>query len=280
MNNYRGTKSCIIILVLLLMSFSTRALGQAVSDEAKRHFDRGTIAVEMANSPADYAPAIREFEQAVSLAPNWPNAYYSLGKAQEKAGKFGDAAISYKQYLRLAPNASDADTIKTLINKLEYKSEQEDKYQNVYNIMTSKLYTRHQTERKILSGDYGRGLSYGPLFLFRIESGKMEAKNFFGSIPYSPQYHPPIPREWEPVKVNGKFYEYTYSSYMDMASSYVNRMDNEVKGEIISIDPPRVREIVKCSVTWGAPLERNMRPWNSRNNMEEVIEYTYDYVVQ
>src|ERR1035437_5601976 len=125
MNNDRGTKAFFIIFAILLMSFSTRAFGQAVSDEAKRHFDRGTTAVEMAKSPEDYASAIREFEQAVSLAPNWPNAYYSLGKAQEKAEKYSDAITSLRQFLRLAPNASDAEAVKTLINKVEYKAERE-----------------------------------------------------------------------------------------------------------------------------------------------------------
>src|ERR1035437_4740496 len=125
MNNDRGTKAFFIIFAILLMSFSTRAFGQAVSDEAKRHFDRGTTAVEMAKSPEDYASAIREFEQAVSLAPNWPNAYYNLGKAQEKAEKYSDAIASLRQFLRLAPNASDAEAVKTLINKLEYKAERE-----------------------------------------------------------------------------------------------------------------------------------------------------------
>jgi hypothetical protein len=107
------------------MTFSTRAFGQAVSDEAKRHFDRGMAAVEMAKSPDDFAPAIREFEQAVSLAPNWPDVYYNLGMAQEKAGKYSDAITNLKQYLRLAPNASNAETVKSLINKLEYKVERE-----------------------------------------------------------------------------------------------------------------------------------------------------------
>lgn len=96
----------------------------AVSEEAQRHFDRGMAAVEMAKSPDDYAPAIKEFEQAIRLAPEWPEAYYNLGIAQEKAGKYSDAITSLRQYLRLAPNASDAATVKSLVNKLEFKAEQ------------------------------------------------------------------------------------------------------------------------------------------------------------
>lgn len=97
---------------------------QAVPEEAKRHFDRGVAAVEMAKSPDDYASAIKEFEQAASLAPDWPDVYYNLGIVQEKAEKYSDAITSLQQYLRLAPNASDAEAVKTLINRLKYKAEQ------------------------------------------------------------------------------------------------------------------------------------------------------------
>jgi tetratricopeptide (TPR) repeat protein len=98
---------------------------QTISEEAQRHFDRGMAAVEMAKSPDDYASAIKEFEQAIRFAPDWPDVYYNLGMVQEKAGKYRDAITSLRQYLRLAPNASDAATVKSLINKLEFKAEQE-----------------------------------------------------------------------------------------------------------------------------------------------------------
>jgi tetratricopeptide (TPR) repeat protein len=93
--------------------------------EAKRHFDRGMAAVEMAKSPDDYAAAIKEFTQAAALAPDWPDVYYNLGLVQEKAGKYRDAITSLKQYRRLAPNASDAQIVQSLIYKLEFKAEQE-----------------------------------------------------------------------------------------------------------------------------------------------------------
>lgn len=43
---------------------------------------------------------------------------------QEKAGKYKDAITNLRQYLLLSPNASDAETVKSLVNKLEYKAEQ------------------------------------------------------------------------------------------------------------------------------------------------------------
>ncbi|MDP2278615.1 MAG: hypothetical protein Q8K51_10375, partial [Nitrospirota bacterium] len=44
------------------------AYAQIIPEEAKRHFDRGMAAVEMAKSPADYESAIKEFTQAARLA--------------------------------------------------------------------------------------------------------------------------------------------------------------------------------------------------------------------
>ncbi len=115
----------VIPLTFLAMCwFPVFSLGQqGVSEEAVRHFDRGLVAVEMAKTNADYEDAIREFEQAVRLAPDWPDAYYNLGMVQEKVGKYEEAIRSYEQYLRLAPDADDAKAVKRRINKLEYKVE-------------------------------------------------------------------------------------------------------------------------------------------------------------
>ena len=96
------------------------SFGQVVSDEARRHYDNGEAAVKA----RDFEGAIKEFEQAIRLAPDWPDAFYDLGLAQEGAKKYADAVRSYREYLRLAPNAADAEEVKSLINKLEYRAEQ------------------------------------------------------------------------------------------------------------------------------------------------------------
>jgi hypothetical protein len=120
----KKTKVFYLVVVLAVSALLLSAANaRAVSEEARRHMDRGQAAVEMANAPEDYEAAIKEFKQAIRLAPTWPAPYYSLGLAQEKAGKFREAVTSFKQYLRLAPNASDAKMVKSLINKLEYKAE-------------------------------------------------------------------------------------------------------------------------------------------------------------
>lgn len=103
---------------------SSSVWAQTISEDAKRYFARGMAAVEMAKSPEGYESAIQEFEKAARLAPDWPDVYFNLGIAQEKAEKYRDAVGSLRQYLRLAPNAGDAEKVKSLVNKLEYKAEQ------------------------------------------------------------------------------------------------------------------------------------------------------------
>jgi tetratricopeptide (TPR) repeat protein len=287
-------KKIIVLHTIVFILFFGIALsfGQTVSEEAKRHFDRGMAAVEMAKSPEDYKAAIKEFEQAARLAPDWPDVYYNLGMVQEKAEKYSDAIRSLKQYLRLAPNASDAETVKTLINKLEYKQDQEEGVKRVYEMMTSGIYEKEEVDRKKLSGEgWESELGLGPdrfgllLQNFRTVSGKMQARNQWSQMQYNyavkyAGYPPPIPRKWEPVKVNGRFYEYTFSDYMAHANGYVIRRDYEVKGEIISIDPPRVKEILKGSITWGVPTLKNMTPWQSSWIYEGAMEYVYELIAK
>lgn len=129
-------KSFLLMMIsAFLFSGVGSAVGQTVSDEAKRYFDRGMIAVGQAKSPADYESAIKEFGQAATLAPDWPDVYFNLGLVQEKAEKYGDAIISFRQYLKLAPTAQDADEVKSLISGTEYKNEtlvkEKEKYQSV-----------------------------------------------------------------------------------------------------------------------------------------------------
>lgn len=109
-----------VFICLAILSWAA-----TVSEEAQRYMAQGVAAVEMAKSPADYEDAISKFEKAKSLAPDWPDVYYNLGSVQEKAGKYGNAVTTLKQYLRLAPNAEDAAMVRNLITKLEYKAAQE-----------------------------------------------------------------------------------------------------------------------------------------------------------
>ncbi|MDI6764759.1 MAG: tetratricopeptide repeat protein [Thermodesulfobacteriota bacterium] len=121
---YRRQIGCLIGMVILIVWVSV-TLAETVSEEARRFMARGMAAVEMAKTPKDYERAVREFEQAAKLAPNWPDVYFNLGSVQAKAGNYGEAMRYYKRYLELAPNAPDAAKVREESYKLEYRAEQQ-----------------------------------------------------------------------------------------------------------------------------------------------------------
>ena len=114
-----------LICVVMLLAWAPVTLADTVPEEAHRYMARGSAAVEMAKTPKDYERAVREFEQAAKLAPDWPDVYSNLGSAQAKAGNYGEAMRHYKHYLELAPKAPDAAKVREEIYKLEYRAEQE-----------------------------------------------------------------------------------------------------------------------------------------------------------
>jgi tetratricopeptide (TPR) repeat protein len=106
---------------------------------------RGQTAVKMAQSPSDYEDAVKEFQEAVRLAPDWAAAWYNLGLVQEKAGKPGDAAASLKRFLELAPDDPDAEQVKNLVYELEFKAERARKDEDRRNSLIG-TWDRYDTE--------------------------------------------------------------------------------------------------------------------------------------
>ena len=115
---------CLISMVILLVWVSV-VLAGTVPEEARRFMARGIAAVEMAKSPEDYEQAIKEFQQAARLAPDWPDPYNNLGFVQSKAGHTTSAIKSYQRYLDLAPGSPDAAKVREEISKLEYRRDRE-----------------------------------------------------------------------------------------------------------------------------------------------------------
>jgi tetratricopeptide (TPR) repeat protein len=70
-----------------------------------------------------YELAAHEFQIAINqLADTEPIIYQLLGAAYEKAGNAKEAITAYENYLRLAPNGSQATAVKSIVEQL--KSEQ------------------------------------------------------------------------------------------------------------------------------------------------------------
>lgn len=67
---------------------------------------------------ARYADAIVKFEEAYALKPS-PVLFYNIGKCHEQLGDVPKALRSYRDYLRLSPEAKDKDTVSDAIANLE-----------------------------------------------------------------------------------------------------------------------------------------------------------------
>lgn len=96
----------------------------AIPEEARRFLARGIAAFEIAKSADDFKLALPEFQKASNVAPWWPDTYFNLAKVQEKTGDLNGAIASYRFYLAAAPNADDAEAIRTQSYKLEFMAEQ------------------------------------------------------------------------------------------------------------------------------------------------------------
>lgn len=169
-----GRKLAILIFVSALGICSGQAYGQ--SDEARRHFDRGMAAVEMARSPEDFVTAINEFKQATILAPDWPDAHFNLAKVFEAAERFNEAIASYRKYLQVASNAPDADAVRSLINRLELKAEQTLSVSSIIDVLTE--FSRAnlwQYTATVRTADRGCRRAWGELQLSRQNSDTVKA---------------------------------------------------------------------------------------------------------
>lgn len=247
------------ILVFACIVCSSVGVGQAVPDEAKRHFDRGMAAVEDAKAPSDYESAIGEFNQAAQLAPDWPDVYYNLGMVQEKAGKVAEAIASLKHYLSLSPDASDADAVRSQINKLEYKQDKAEGLKKVFDIL---MLPGYRVDWVLVSRDGDTDpdwevehrkdvLSPSDQYPFFIMKDGVLCKHEIFVPPVASRIV--MTKVWEPrVNVNGNLFEYKYPIEIDLAidrnssgSPVFNRVDDaaelSIKGEIVSINPVRIR---------------------------------------
>lgn len=237
-----------IALVIFLLSLSGMGLGQTISDEARRHMDRGVAAVESAATEAELEDAVNEFRQATRLAPDWPDAYFNLAKVEEKLGLNGPAIADFRSYLRLAPEATDIQEVTRIINRLEYKLEQEQNIGRVYERLASPAFRKKVLTRK------GTACA-GPLEM-RIINGKLV------EFDYRKNWYPEegvrrLVPDTNPVSVNGQRYEYRFVHYQcDMSvSKYEGAppycpFDVAVKGEIVSMAPLTVKEVLTISSSW------------------------------
>jgi len=278
------TKPFWLIAFFAVSTFLLSAVNvQAVPDEARRHFDRGQAAIEMAYTPEDLHDALMEFQKAIDLAPDWPDPYYRLGMVQNKMDQYDDALKNLKIYLQLAPNATEAQEVHQLVNKIEYKRDKESKVKKVFELLGSKeLYCKVVSKEKTGAN---RERSWGsPIVAFYRKDGVLGFANvyygtdyqddaskllYFGYMKGRPEWSP-----WVPVRINGRSFEFNYSYVIPgfnggEGGAFVTEVSG--KGEIISLDPIRTKilftEKVPLFVTDSGVYTRQNQVYTS-----EIVE--------
>jgi tetratricopeptide (TPR) repeat protein len=88
---------------------------QADSLRATAAFARAAAAY--ARGQLDSAEAA--FAAALTLAPDWPAAYYDRGVVRDALGRRADAASDFQQYLRLEPGAATRSDLASRISELQ-----------------------------------------------------------------------------------------------------------------------------------------------------------------
>lgn len=91
----------------------------APPEEARRYFIRGNTALEDARSAEGYQRAIRNYGEALKIAPWWADAYRNLGKAREAARDYAGAIDALTLYLLAGPPQAEAREVQDHIYALE-----------------------------------------------------------------------------------------------------------------------------------------------------------------
>jgi HEAT repeat protein/Tfp pilus assembly protein PilF len=148
----------------------------AVSEKARRQMVQGTTAFRMASDSSGYNEAREYFERAIKLVPWWADPYLNLGLANEKLRKYESAIDCLKYYLAAAPGASDTETVREKIYKLEFLQKRKEKAKNhtlwARDLVQSKDYAKAAHEaRQAIKLDPDFGSAHGWLGLAYVKQG-------------------------------------------------------------------------------------------------------------
>jgi len=250
----------LMTVTLCLLGFAVQALAQVpVGEQAQRHFDRGTAAVEMAETQSDFAAAAREFEEAVRLAPDWPEAHYNLGLVREKLDDLEGAVSSLNRYLELAPSVADAAAVRSQLNKIEYKRDKRDEMMQFFDILA------RPNHSKILVQEEGSCLQWTKNM---VSSGKKilivnkvkQMYNFKDMRDYANDYFE-VNFDKKKYKYKATHYNCTKEVSRSLKISPYCPSDSIVSGELASFYPITLKEEIlvidsstknqfKCSQVW------------------------------
>jgi len=100
----------------------------AIPEEARMRAGLVSVALELAKKdPSQLDAGIDEWQEALRVAPWWPEGNFNVGLMLEQRERFEEAARFLRLYLLAMPNASDRDAVQQKIYKLEYEAKAQSK---------------------------------------------------------------------------------------------------------------------------------------------------------
>ncbi len=224
----------------MLLGITNNLIAQNIPEEARRHFQYGIAAAEMATSSDDLQEAITEFKKAASIAPDWADVYYQLGLVLEKTQNYNDAIAYYKKYLQLSPNTERSTIVKDLIYKLEYKAAKDKDKQAILDALQSGV-----KEKKMEGGfTFLAGIAFKPSGTgILLDVGR-------------PDY-PEFNQMNIPVEFDGKTLKMSYFVYRCPSPGMSNykyfpcEEKHTFSGKVISTNPLILDVIIKVKLSSG-----------------------------
>lgn len=95
----------------------------AIPENAEFHAQKGAAFVKLAKTPADFAKAVKEFQDAVNIAPWVFDYHFNLAVAYKLAGQFKSALNSLNLAKLLAPSDKDRRDMNGLRAEIEAAQE-------------------------------------------------------------------------------------------------------------------------------------------------------------
>jgi tetratricopeptide (TPR) repeat protein len=155
-------------------------------EEMRRHIRYA----QTAYNRSEYPNALAEYQEALKLAPNYPELYKAIGDVYEKLATSDDlrAAIThYKFYVELAPNASDVRQIQDKIYDLEYVLKQQKKQEVILDDLSGEWVAIDNIE--VYKIEYDGKIQFDSDFVFQITEIQKTGKYRIEMLPSGNRYY-------------------------------------------------------------------------------------------
>jgi tetratricopeptide (TPR) repeat protein len=109
----------LIALCLVGLAAGVASAEEPARDSARQHFERG----EKLYALTRFSEALEEYQKAFDAVP-LAGLLFNIGQCYRNLGDYDSAVFSYRQYLKLAPSASNRSQVEQLIRELEAQRDQ------------------------------------------------------------------------------------------------------------------------------------------------------------